>query len=91
MFNKDLVAITINAKVENMKHYEIEGGTVVMTKFADGTISETKSLNDVVFMRFNRPILIEEDGNVVFTDEENENAIKPLQSIKISKTGIEII
>jgi hypothetical protein len=70
----------------------IAGGIITKTRYPDGTIQDTTiTRGEVVYTKFNRPIVIGSDGAVTFVTDSTPGAIPANTEIKISKTGIEIL
>ena len=88
---KNIKTLNFNKETKSMSSSNIVGGTIGKVEFKDGTIIETTNLSDMMYMKFNCPIEIQENGNVIFPKTDTSKSIPSNTKLKISANRLEII
>jgi len=87
----NIKTLNFNKQTKSMSSSPIVGGAIGQVEFTDGTIVETTNLSDMMYMKFNCPIEIQENGDVIFPETDTTKSIPANTKLKISANGLEII
>ena len=89
---ENIKTLNFNKETKSLSSNNIVGGVIGKVEFTDGTIVETTILPDLIFFKFNCPIEIQENGDVIFPKTDTDKSIPANTKIKMSTDkGLEII